>query len=157
MRTQSRGTEPVLRRAPRRAPWALAFLVALASCAGAYPDGSTEEASALSPVQFDDIPVPDGFELQTGMNQSFSYQSGDYRIGEFHYAGLPPGEQVRGFMNENMPLYGWAKTNVEELSDNRFVMHFERWPYSVSCTVFDQKDGPTRLTLTVGTDYTSSR
>jgi hypothetical protein len=71
--------------------------------------------TALDAEQFDDIPVPRGFRLDS--SRSYSYRSGELRKGEFYYSGtrLTPAQALGHYQAEMVrPIYGWSITEISE-------------------------------------------
>jgi hypothetical protein len=65
--------------------------------------------TGLDEQQFHDVPVPRGFRLVT--ERSFSYRTGDLRLGQHFYEGstLDAGEALDFYAKEMVrPLYGWT-------------------------------------------------
>ena len=71
--------------------------------------------TALDEQQFDDIPVPKGFRLIT--RRSFSYRSGDMRMGQFFYEGtrLGAGQALIHYEREMVrAIHGWTLTDISK-------------------------------------------
>ena len=128
----------------------LVATVALVSCAGAGGDGSAEEVSGLTPVQFDDIPVPDGMRLDVNLHESHSFEVGSFRIGEFHYSGTMSPKAVEDYMRQRMPLHDWRIVD-ETRADKRVDITFRRMPHRADCRIWTDVRGVTRLLVEVST------
>lgn len=77
--------------------------------ATAAPELGSSSAE-LSRLQFDDIPVPEGFFLRNHRNETFSYVFSGNRVGRFVYWGLGDPKTVRRHFQQNMGKepYGWT-------------------------------------------------
>ncbi|MBK8980553.1 MAG: hypothetical protein IPM29_32015 [Planctomycetes bacterium] len=128
------------------------LMLGAAACVGPRSDGSTEAVSGTTFLQFDDVPVPDGMELQTGMNQSFSHVSEPFRFGDFHYAGSVPFGQVVSDMRAKMPLFGWSEVGIHD-SDQRAELEFLRRPYHVRCEIAALDSGRVKMLVEYRTDF----
>ena len=131
---------------------AFAALLAVVGCRTAPDaDGSTESASGLTPVQFEDIPIIDGMTLETQMNRSHSYEAGSFRIGDLYYYGNVDRERVVSYMTERMGLHGW-KLVGETREDRETELRFERRPYRTRCTIWTDSSDLTRMHVEYRTD-----
>jgi hypothetical protein len=132
----------------RRASAGLSLLVACGlasaiSCAetqhltGAdLPEASSTE---LRPIQFEDVPAPFGFDLQTGRNQSLTFQHGNMRRGKLLYKGHDAPSRVSAFYRSQMvlPPYGW--TALPETSDGgKNVLKFQKQNARSSVSIYTQ-------------------
>ena len=129
---------------------ALVGVLALGACAGTWRDGTTEESSGLTPLQFGDIPCPDGMRLQTGLNESHSIEVGSFRYGDLYYYGSLPVPDVADYMKRSMPRHAWELVS-EDWNDGRVVQTWERVPQSVRCEVFEDSGGVVRMQVHVRT------
>lgn len=127
----------------------LAVSVLLGACTGMNRDGSTEQASGLTAVQFADIPVPDGMKLQTGLNESHSYESGQFRFADLFYFGNLPTAEVTDYMKRRMALHGWQL--IDEKTGERSELVFVRRPNRVRCEVWVDNSSVTRMHVEVRT------
>ncbi len=73
------------------------------------PGVNATKSMELHRAQFEDIPVPPGFEYVTRGNRSFSYADGGVRVGRFLYWGRASIDEVSEFYRRTLPLraYGW--------------------------------------------------
>lgn len=128
---------------------AIVLTTLLGACLGSRRDGTTEAASGLSPVQLSDIPVPSGMTLRSSLNESHSYEVGQFRVADLHYFGTVPIPEVVNYMRDRMPVNGWRL--VEESSgENEAKLVFERRPNRAECEC--RLDGAvTRLHVAVRT------
>jgi hypothetical protein len=99
-------------RHPRFA--ALAALLLLAAPLAGCPTTGGTASRELSAAQFDDVPVPAGFVLDTREGRSFSYAEGgggpsSIRMGRLEYEGLGELAKVREWYAAEMerPIHGW--------------------------------------------------
>jgi hypothetical protein len=139
----------------------LAAVVALGSCRTAEPtDGSPSEmggrstgrpgrSEELARLQFDDIPVPDGFALRNRSNESYVFEAGQTRVGRLVYVGKSSQADVRAMYVERMPLepYGWRFTSGSVDADDQ-ALHFEKRGHR--CVIgFHNDHGQLVVTVTV--------
>lgn len=112
--------------------WAMAILVLLAIGAGCRevtemtdPDLPPPTSGVLSSNQFDDIPVPLGFVLETkpvrplSFNGSYIYQTAEYREGRLLYTGSDDPAKILDFYRSQMvlPVNGWRNVAEDATSD----------------------------------------
>lgn len=122
-------------------------LIAACACTGMHRDGTTEAASGQTPVQFSDIPVPDGMTLQQDLNQSHSYESGRFRVADLHYYGKLPVGEIADYLRVRMPQHGW--TLAEESGDEQKELVFTRGRQRVRCTIGVDSISVTRMHVEV--------
>jgi hypothetical protein len=81
----------------------------------------------LSRIQFDDIPVPDGFFLRNHRNETFSFSAGDQRVGRFVYWGIGEEAELLRYFETQMVRapYGWSRAS-RPASDGGRRLHFEK-------------------------------
>lgn len=84
-----------------------------------------------STLRFEDIPVPNGFNIVRG--QSFIYQDASVRVGLLKYSGWAKASQVISFFKSQMPLYNWNLINVVEFGN--ITMNFVKADESCVITV----------------------
>jgi hypothetical protein len=101
----------------------IAFPVGCATADDPFRKITVPEAgpTGLDEAQFEDVPVPRGFTLQT--RRSFSYRSADLRMGQFVYHGtlLSPAKALSWLEQEmERPMYGW--TVVEQHLDEGWTL-----------------------------------
>ncbi|MEZ6196360.1 MAG: hypothetical protein R3F20_11640 [Planctomycetota bacterium] len=67
-------------------------------------------SAELSRLQFDDIPVPDGFFLRNHRNETYSFSLGGQRVGRFVYWGFGKEDEILRHFEQQMPRnpYGWS-------------------------------------------------
>lgn len=84
-------------------------------------------SSELSRIQFDDIPVPDGFFLRNHRNETFSFSAGGQRVGRFVYWGIgDEAELLRHFETHMVRApYGWSRA-TRPVSDGGRRLAFEK-------------------------------
>lgn len=95
---------------------ALRFLPVLLAAAGCGSlSGGVPTSRELSLAQFDDVPVPRGFVLDSREGRSFSYSEGGsgpapIRMGRLEYTGLgDAGDTLAWYAGEMpRPLHGWS-------------------------------------------------
>lgn len=124
------------------------LLLALGACLGSARDGTTEQASGLSPVQLADIPVPDGMKLRDSLNESHSYEVGTFRVADLQYFGNVPLTEVASYLRDRMPQHGWRLVSDNLAGEAELV--FDRRPHRATCRIWN--DGSvTRLHVGVRT------
>ena len=98
----------------------------LAACQLEQEFNPSVEAGELptSVVQFVDLPVPQRLKILSGVQQSWSYQSGRFRNAKLHYVGSVAFENVRAFLRERLPTHGWRLIDEERPTEERIV---QRW------------------------------
>ena len=77
-------------------------------------------------VQFADVPVPLGLELDTRAGKSFSMRSGSFRHGKFIYRGDATVESVVAFIQRRMPMQGWVLVEDESDDLERQLLRYEK-------------------------------
>ncbi|MEE9394220.1 MAG: hypothetical protein V3W41_17105 [Planctomycetota bacterium] len=120
------------------------------------PPEARSRSEELSRIQFDDIPVPEGFFLRNHRNESFSYRFGDRRIGRFVYWGYGKRAELLRHFEAMMPKgpFGWKRgeSSVQAASDRMtFVKTGQR------CTVTltpDAQDGKDEFLITIFVEST---
>ena len=100
---------------------------------------SLEPAAML---KMPDVPVPSGFVFAP--EESYAFQSTNFRAGLLRYKGKGTGDQVIVFFKEQMPIYGWNLVNIVEYE--RRLLSFEKDQEACIIT-FEGKDN--RLVVTV--------
>ena len=140
------------------------------ACTSVDRDGTTVEASGLTAQQLPDIPVPDGLLLQTGLNESHSFESGRLRHADLFYYGSLSVAEVRDYMIERMPLHGWRQVESPGESptdaapsagtepstrpaggEERAELEFERRPNRAHCSIWVDSGSVTRMHVAVRT------
>ncbi len=131
-----------------------AFIFFISGCATDGRQSRQGSASGLevgrkltiSPeLRFDDVPIPSGFAPVP--NESFVYQTENFRAGILRYAGKPSPEAVMEFYKEQMPLYNWQSINIIEFEKKQ--LGFEKT--GQSCIVFiEGKGSKSIITISVG-------
>jgi hypothetical protein len=102
-------------------------------------------------VQFDDIPVPAGFQLQTERLESFTFERGSFRIGELLYDGQAPAATIASYYRERLPQHGWSvegETQIEKGNSLLFVKG--RTQAKIEITRGRVRTGQTRIHVLVG-------
>lgn len=91
-------------------------------------------------VQFQDIPMPQGYMLNT--NASYSFQGSQSRSGSFLYFGPVEWTEALDFFRTQMPLAGWTPGATERGFDFR-VMHFQKGEEKAILTIRQVANGST--------------
>ncbi len=96
----------------------------------------------LQRSQFDDVPVPEGFEFVTRGNRSFSYARGGVRVGRFVYWGRRDVAEVAGFFRRTMGLraYGW-ELRAENTSGDGADFEFQKDQTGCHVTISRERGG----------------
>jgi hypothetical protein len=81
------------------------------------PGVDETRSTMLQRSQFEDVPVPYGFEYMTRGNRSSSYERGGVRVARLVYRGLAPVDEVVAFYHRNMELRAFAWEAVSEEAD----------------------------------------
>ena len=110
----------------------------------------------VSAVQFPDVPAPHGMGLREHEHMSHSLQVGEYRYGEFEYAGPLTVREVSAYMRERMPQHSWEMVADDAPSPDVQVMKFRRGKYVAECTVSRDK-ALTRMRVKVQTRVPTSQ
>lgn len=92
------------------------------------PATQVAEAS-FAAVDFDDLPVPRGFDLLTNDSRSGAVTVGNYRSAELVYEGVGAPVTIENYYRERMPLYGW-ETCAEGWRKGNNVASLAFTPYS---------------------------
>ena len=110
------------------------------------PSVEQTRSSELRRAQFADIPVPNGFELVTRGNRSYTYQGGGVRLAALRYWGKQSPAAVAAFYRRTMPLqaYGWAASG-ERLESGVSVLGFNK--ELQTCEVTIEKKGRATVIL----------
>jgi hypothetical protein len=119
----------------------------LVACTGMDRDGTTEAASGQTPVQFSDIPVPDGMTLQQDLNQSHSYEYGQFRVADLHYYGKLPVAEIAEYLEARMPKHGWVLSGAQRGTPAELT--FTRGRQRVRCRIEVDSISVTRMHVEV--------
>jgi hypothetical protein len=94
-------------------------------------------SSELRPIQFSDVPVPYGFDLQTSRNQSLTFESAGVRVGRLLYKGSSPTSKVASFFRAQMarPPYGWLSVG-ETLEGSKTILKFQKRNSRSTITIY---------------------
>ncbi|MEY2982436.1 MAG: hypothetical protein ACO4CT_00595 [Planctomycetota bacterium] len=128
----------------------VAFVLAVAptACVGLDQDGSAEAASGQTPVQFSDIPVPDGMKLQQDLHQSHSFELGQFRVADLHYFGNLPVSEISDYLKARMPQHGWSLES-ESADPGARKLLFVRGRQKATCAIRLDEIGVTRMHVEV--------
>lgn len=106
---------------------ASAVAVLLTACANGPEMGSGDPRDPTADVvrsrelhrnQFEDIPVPQGFDYVKEGGWSFGYAQGGVRVGRFRYLGPTPIDEVADFYKRTMGLRAFDWNLVSEGSND---------------------------------------
>ncbi len=102
-------------------------ITAFCGCTTTYPNRSSDatqipalETATL--LKFADIPVPAGFVFIP--EESYAFQSTNFRAGLLKYRGKAIGDQLVVFFKDQMPMYNWQLINIVEYG--RRMLNFEK-------------------------------
>lgn len=135
-------------RSIQRAFAVLVLAVAPVACVGLDNDGSAEAASGQTPVQFSDIPVPDGMKLQQDLHQSHSFELGQFRVADLHYFGNLPVAEIADYLKARMPQHGWSLETESAGPASRKLL-FVRGRQKATCAILVDEIGVTRMHVEV--------
>lgn len=102
---------------------------------------SLEPAATL---KMQDVPIPSGFVFVP--EESYAFQSTNFRAGLLRYKGKGAGDQVIIFFKEQMPMYGWNLVNIVEYE--RRLLSFEKNQETCIITV-EGKDNRSVITVSI--------
>ena len=94
-------------------------------------------------LQFNDIPVPQGFALL--VKESYSHEANSFRIAHLRYEGKASMEDSLAFFKEQMPISNWKMISVMGFGDSKTV-DFEKGSEKCSLTV-SLENGDTFITV----------
>ncbi len=126
-------------------------LLATASCTtqvgGAV--GPAASTARLTATQFSDIPAPDGYVLERGPKNSYSYQSGEFRVGRLTYRGRSTPTDVRRYFLNRMPDHAWTLVDTADDAGDA-VLTFAKRGTQAQIRIAEQSQEPGRpVVLTV--------
>jgi len=90
------------------------------------------EPAAL--LKFPDVPIPSTFRFVE--NESYAFQSSNFRAALLKYTGKALADQVVAFYKEQMPMYNWNLVNIVEYG--RRMLSFEKEQENCVVTVEDR-------------------
>lgn len=105
------------------------------------------QVPALEPaalLKFIDIPVPSAFNFVP--EESYAFQSANFRAGLLKYRGRASGDRIIVFFKEQMPMYNWQLINIVE--HGRRMLSFEKELENCVITI-DEKGNKADLTISV--------
>ena len=122
----------------------------LSGCATSSPMSKSDptQVPALEPaamLKLNDIPVPANFVFVP--EDSYAFQSSNFRAGLLRYRGKALGDQTVTFFKEQMAMYNWHLVNIVEYG--RRMLTFEKEEESCVITI-DGKDNRLELAISVG-------
>lgn len=122
----------------------------LSGCAGSAVSRRSDPSQipALEPaamLKLNDIPVPANFIFVA--QDSYAFQSSEFRAGLLRYQGKASGDQTVIFFKEQMPMYNWRLINIVEYG--RRMLTFEKDQESCVVTI-DGKDNRLDVVISVG-------
>lgn len=124
------------------------WLLALSGCVSTPSRRSDPtQVPSLEPaamLKMQDVPVPAGFVFVP--EESYAFQSTNFRAGLLRYKGKGGGDQVIVFFKEQMPMYGWNLVNIVEYE--RRLLSFEKDQETCIITV-EGKDNRSVITVSI--------
>ncbi len=105
------------------------LLPLLAGCANVdrnYVPVPGQDSLMVRAVQFPDIPVPAGLQLQVSHNESASFAAGDFRWAVLHYRGKLPMAQALSFLKEQLVQFQWRIVSQERPGPGELVLQAEK-------------------------------
>jgi len=123
-------------------------LMLLSACASTPSRGSDPtQVPSLEPaamLKMQDVPVPAGFVFVP--EESYAFQSTNFRAGLLRYKGKGGGDQVIVFFKEQMPMYGWNLVNIVEYE--RRLLSFEK-DQETCIIIVEGKDNRSVITVSI--------
>ena len=106
------------------------FLLPLvAGCANVdrnYVPVPGQDSLMVRAVQFPDIPVPAGLQLQVSHNESASFAAGDFRWAVLHYRGKMSMARALSFLKEQLVQFQWRIVSQERPGPGELVLQVEK-------------------------------
>ena len=104
-------------------------LLVLSGCISASSAKSQDPAQiqSLEPaalLKFPDLPVPSSFRIIP--EESYAFQSTNFRACLLKYRGNAKGEQTVNFFKEQMPMYNWHLVNIVEYGSRQLNLEKEQ-------------------------------
>lgn len=105
---------------------------------GIYPASPTytgdrpSDITLYRDVQFEDIPIPVGYQMR--LDKSYSFQSSRFRTGVYMYEGNVAWQDVIDYYTNEMPRYGWSFAGTDRGYDFR-VLTFRKGPEQAILTI----------------------
>ncbi len=109
------------------------LLLVTVSCRSPESYSPDSTPGQLVPEQFADLAVPQHLKLQTGLNQSYTFKRGDYRLGHLEYRGKGKIIEDRQYLREQLHQRGW-KLKLEDIPMATKVV--QKWTNHVSEGVY---------------------
>lgn len=140
---------------PMKYTFALVFAVALAGLAGC--GGTPEKATGPAPeqmpppsvaMQFPNVPIPKGIELDRGKTFIYESGSGDIKVGRLVFSVWNKAEDVVDYFRTEMVQNGWTPLQIVE-HDTR-TMLYERTGQVCTVSVTPSSLGKTHIEIQVG-------
>ncbi len=100
----------------------LSFFVLLSSCAATQTTespGVTPQKQEINRSVFENIPIYPGFKLI--YDKSFTYQSGDIKVGKLVFSGKAKLMDVVNFYKKSLPELGWELVSAYTYEKSAFL------------------------------------
>ena len=125
----------------------LVGLVLLGITTGCAAPGSSDsdlgspDSVHFTKTQFEDIPVPYGYQMMERFNDSLAYERENMRIGRTKYRGRRESlDEVKAFYREHMSEYhGWTFEQENE-EENVQVLSFGKSPYACDIKIYQKEN-----------------
>ena len=128
----------------------LSFAFVLPSCTlmqeNVKKEPPIEKKVNLAKFQFEDLPIPSDFKILN--DDSFVYETDNYRTGIIKYRGKDSYKNVANFFKGELPKYNWNLINSIEYK-NVAQLIFEK-PNWITVIYIEQDGSESVITLTVG-------
>ncbi len=109
-------------------------------------DRAIEKKINLAKFQFEDLPIPNNFKIIN--DDSFVYETDNYRTGIIKYRGKDSYKNVANFFKGELPKYSWDLRNSIEYK-NIAQLIFEK-PNWITVAYIEQDGSDVVITLTIG-------
>ncbi len=108
---------------------------------------SPNEAQQISNLTFEDLPVPSNMNLDR--ENSFVYETSNYRTGILIYNGSMDAVDVANFYKSEMSKYNWTLVNSIEYKKGSQLI-FEKPGWIAVVRIESTWQNSSRLTITIG-------
>jgi hypothetical protein len=127
-----------------------AFVFLLPSCTlmqeNVKKEPPIEKKINLAKFQFEDLPIPNNFKIIN--EDSFVYETDDYRTGIIKYRGHDNFKNVSNFFKGELPKYSWElKNSIEYQNVAQLIFEKPNW---IAVTYIEQDGSEVIITLTIG-------
>ena len=100
----------------------------------------------ITKLQFEDLPIPTNFHIIN--DDSFVYETSDYRTGIIKYRGEDDFKNVANFFKNELPNYSWNLINsIEYRYVSQLIFQKPGW---ITVIYIEQDGGKVIITLAIG-------